>query len=273
MEPNPFYRYQLPVLYFFTFLFFTAACKSKSEHRTTATVAPATYTASNSAPSYSPHTEQTPAYEPERNAYPDGHYCATVKYSNNNTGTHSLYILNVEVTDGKLSKIMFPNGGWLDDTHFNPPPVAYNGYAEFVNDRGYYYQVLIEHTGSCTYDEQVVNSLPDTSPRYSYDENDDDDESDEEEDEEKQMGKEVGVVVKRFDNCDYFIAETRKGLVILEWMGGYDPDEGDKIRGELSSFGTKDYYIINKDRTSRLWLDDYMLSEEDALEKIREECR
>lgn len=269
MKPNHFYRYRTPVLYFSTLFLFIAACKSKTPEPETVT--PATYTANTPAPVYHTNTEETEPYQPNRYEYPDGNYCATVKYSNSNTGTHSLYVLNVEVADGKLSKITFPNGGWLDESHFDPPAVARNGYTEFINDRGYYYQVLIEHTGSCSSGEQVINNLPAPSPYSSY-EDDDNEIDDDEEDEEKQTGKETGVVVKRFDNCDYFIAETRKGLVVLEWMGGYDPEEGDKIRGELNHYGTKDYYIINKDRTSRFWLDDYMLSEENALQKAMEKC-
>jgi hypothetical protein len=55
-------------------------------------------------------------------------------------------------------------------------------------------------------------------------------------------------------------------------MGGNDPDLGDKVSGNFNSFGTKDFYNQSRDRDCRLWIDDYMLSKESALEKIREKC-
>lgn len=74
--------------------------------------------------------------------YPDGLYCATVNYYNPNTGTSSTYTLEVEVENEELTTIYWPNGGWLDATHFDPPDIS-DGDAEFTSDRGYDYEVEI----------------------------------------------------------------------------------------------------------------------------------
>ncbi|MCF8450199.1 MAG: hypothetical protein K9G49_10055 [Taibaiella sp.] len=80
-------------------------------------------------------------------------------------------------------------------------------------------------------------------------------------------------VVYRVRGCDYFILENNMGYIIAEWFGGNDPDVGDNISGDFHSFGTKDYYNQSKSTGTRLWLDDYMLSKESALEKIKDHCR
>ncbi len=82
----------------------------------------------------------------ESNSYPDGKYCANVTYYNPNTQRQSEYILNVEVKNGMLVKILWSNGGWLDETHFNPPKISSNGDCSFISDKGYQYAVSV--TGS-----------------------------------------------------------------------------------------------------------------------------
>jgi hypothetical protein len=44
--------------------------------------------------------------------------------------------------------IHFPNGGWLDDSHFDPPDIS-EGSASFTSDRGYEYDVQILREGDC----------------------------------------------------------------------------------------------------------------------------
>ncbi len=80
--------------------------------------------------------------------FEDGRYCARVEYYNPRTGTRSIYTLNVEVEDGKLSVIYWPNGGWLDSTHFDPPDIT-NGKCVFITDRGYQYKVTLGLVGGC----------------------------------------------------------------------------------------------------------------------------
>jgi hypothetical protein len=83
----------------------------------------------------------------------------------------------------------------------------------------------------------------------------------------------IAIVVYRPSSCDYFILENASGYIVAEWMGSNDPDLGDKITGDFNSFGTRDFYNQTRDTDSRLWIDDYMLSKEEALDKIREQCK
>jgi len=79
-------------------------------------------------------------------------------------------------------------------------------------------------------------------------------------------------VVYRKSGCDYFILENNMGYIIAEWMGGNDPDKGDRIAGKFDSFGTEEFYNTSMGSTTNLWIDDYMLSKDDALEKIADKC-
>ena len=73
-----------------------------------------------------------------------------------------------------------------------------------------------------------------------------------------------GVVVYEGDD-DYYIVETRKGFTVLERYSGR-LDEGDKVRGELNKYNFK--YLINRNRSSevKVYIEDYMLSDDDAVE-------
>ena len=79
-------------------------------------------------------------------------------------------------------------------------------------------------------------------------------------------------VVLRVRGCDYFVADGPQGYYLLEWYGGYDPFNGDGIFGELSSYGFKDVMYASG-QGGRVYIDDYMLSKDRVLEKIRDKCR
>ena len=82
--------------------------------------------------------------------FPDGEYCAEIEYYNPNTGTHSTYTLPVEVENGELVKILWNNGGWLDESHFMPPDIS-DGTASFVSNQGYEYTIrLLEQGSNCS---------------------------------------------------------------------------------------------------------------------------
>lgn len=76
-------------------------------------------------------------------AHPDGQFTAEVNYYNFNTGTSSTYTLDVEVEDNYVTVIYWPNGGWLDDSHFIPQELDSNGRCSFTSDAGYDYEVTI----------------------------------------------------------------------------------------------------------------------------------
>jgi hypothetical protein len=100
--------------------------------------------------------EQTISYsdnEPTE-AYPDGTYCAEVDYYNPNTGTRSTYTLNVEVESNELTVIQWPNGGWLDSSHFSPEELDSDGTCSITSDVGNQYDIQI--TGSeCSFTDDV----------------------------------------------------------------------------------------------------------------------
>jgi len=101
-------------------------------------------------------------------SYRDGDYCAEVEYYNPNTGTRSTYTLKVELEERYMIKIYWPNGGWLDDDHFDPPVIDERGRCEFTSDRGYKYRVNIissAESGECEYDDYDEDQDQD----YEYD--------------------------------------------------------------------------------------------------------
>lgn len=85
----------------------------------------------------------------KRVSYNDGTYCAKVNYSNPNTGKQSNYRLTVHIEDNKVTRLDFPNGGWLDDSHFTPPEFNRKGIAIIKDDRDYQYIVKDLKEGEC----------------------------------------------------------------------------------------------------------------------------
>ena len=83
----------------------------------------------------------------------------------------------------------------------------------------------------------------------------------------------VRVIFKKSGCRSYFLADGDSGgIYLLEWYGGYDPDEGDEIVGNIKSYGFKDVFYPKRNRTGRVYVDDYMLSRSRATEKIRGKC-
>jgi hypothetical protein len=78
----------------------------------------------------------------DQDGYADGTYCATIEYYYSVTGKRSTYTLKVEIEDNELTIIHWPNGGWLDNTHFSPPDIS-DGTATFTSDRGAEYSIEI----------------------------------------------------------------------------------------------------------------------------------
>lgn len=78
-------------------------------------------------------------------------------------------------------------------------------------------------------------------------------------------------VVRRISGCDYFMVETGTAFAVLEWYGGHDPDKDDRLVGDMS-YGMKTFAYINRDSTVKVWVEEYGLSKEDALDKLVEKC-
>jgi hypothetical protein len=81
-----------------------------------------------------------------------------------------------------------------------------------------------------------------------------------------------GIVSHKQSGCDYFVVETNSGYDVFEWYGGYDPDKGDVLVGKFSSYGMRDVYDETMDQNIKIWVEDYDLSKEDALEKLVDHC-
>jgi len=94
-------------------------------------------------------TESYAAEEETTKGYEDGGYCATIEYYNSSTGKSSTYTLEVEVENGELVKINWPNEGWLDSTHFSPPAVDSDGSCSFSTYDGKDYKVQIDGKEGC----------------------------------------------------------------------------------------------------------------------------
>jgi hypothetical protein len=85
---------------------------------------------------------------------------------------------------------------------------------------------------------------------------------------------EVGIVVlEDTPGCDHFVVETSSGYSLLEWYGGVVSIwEGDKVFGELHSYGFKDIYIEGRGEM-RVWIEDYWMNEREALKYFYSNCR
>lgn len=81
-----------------------------------------------------------------------------------------------------------------------------------------------------------------------------------------------GVVVYYKSGCDYYIVETNMGYAVLEWYGGNDPSKGDVLAGDFESYGMKDIYNLTADSETRVWVEDFWLSKESAIEEYYEKC-
>lgn len=75
----------------------------------------------------------------------DGTYSATVDYYNPSTGYSATYTLDVEVQDGEVVQIDFPNGGYLDEDHITPAELDEDGNATVDGEEGKTYQVHIDN--------------------------------------------------------------------------------------------------------------------------------
>ena len=81
-----------------------------------------------------------------------------------------------------------------------------------------------------------------------------------------------GIVTHRISGCDYFVVETSKGYDLLEWYGGWDPDKGDVLVGVFEQYGMHDINDPTVDEELTVWVEDYYLTKEDALDKLAEQC-
>lgn len=84
---------------------------------------------------------------------------------------------------------------------------------------------------------------------------------------------EVGyVVLEDTPSCDHFVVETGSGYVLLEWYGGIvSVLDGDKVIGDLHSYGIKTVYVEGRGEM-QVWVEDYWADEEAALDYFYTNC-
>lgn len=90
--------------------------------------------------------------------YPDGTYCADIDYYNPDTGTRSTYTLNVEVESNEVTVIQWPNGGWLDSSHFNSEELDSDGSCSITAFDGKQYDIQITGSECDSTDDATVIS-------------------------------------------------------------------------------------------------------------------
>ena len=112
--------------------------KSPEENKENQNLNTSSFTSHDNTQSYNENKNDGQASEIE-----DGDHQADVQYYNPNTGTRSTYTLTVEVENGEIVKIYWPNGGWLDESHFTATELDEDGSASFTSDKGYEYTVTI----------------------------------------------------------------------------------------------------------------------------------
>ena len=82
-----------------------------------------------------------------------------------------------------------------------------------------------------------------------------------------------GTVTRRISGCDYYLVQTGKdSYAVLEWFGGHDPDKDDVLIGNMRSFGMKTLLDETADETTKVWVEDYDLTKDDAPEKLLDKC-
>ncbi|GHF75620.1 hypothetical protein [Deinococcus ficus] len=82
----------------------------------------------------------------------------------------------------------------------------------------------------------------------------------------------AAVVLTDYRCSSWAIAEGITGYYLIEWFGGKPILKGDVFSGEINKFG----FATVKHRggqTSRVWVDDFMLSKSRALTKFASKCR
>lgn len=132
------------------FLMLNSSClspdksKSETEPSDPVAVSPPAYTPTQSSSTRKQSLDSDDDEDKESGVISDGSYNATVDYSNPNTGHSATYTLSVEVSDGQVIQINFPNDGYLDEDHITPTDIDENGNASVEGEEGKTYDVHID---------------------------------------------------------------------------------------------------------------------------------
>ena len=82
----------------------------------------------------------------------------------------------------------------------------------------------------------------------------------------------TGVVI--YDGSfGYHIVETKQMYVIVEWFSGPNFSKGDRITGRLLSFGATDVFVNKKEKSTRVYVEDYFASKDSCFKWLKEHGR
>ena len=84
-------------------------------------------------------------YDNEDNGIEDGTYSADVDYYNPDTGYSATYTLDVEVQDGCVTTIYFPDDGYLDGSHIDATELDDDGNCVIYDDEGREFSIHIDY--------------------------------------------------------------------------------------------------------------------------------
>ena len=100
---------------------------------------------SNKSQQYNSAEDEEEYYDNENNGIEDGTYSADVDYYNPDTGYSATYTLDVEVQDGCVTTIYFPNDGYLDDSHIDATELDDDGNCVIYDDEGREFSIHIDY--------------------------------------------------------------------------------------------------------------------------------
>ncbi len=83
---------------------------------------------------------------------------------------------------------------------------------------------------------------------------------------------ETGVVALTVSSCDYYLIYTNLGFVLAEWYGGHVPSRGEAGVGSFNSYGFKTIFFGQNGGESRVWIEEYWLDQNEALEQLSDKC-
>lgn len=100
---------------------------------------------SNKSQQYNSVEDEEEYYDNEGNGIEDGTYSADVDYYNPDTGYSATYTLDVEVQDGCVTTIYFPDDGYLDDSHIDATELDDDGNCVIYDDEGREFSIHIDY--------------------------------------------------------------------------------------------------------------------------------
>ena len=100
---------------------------------------------SNKSQQYNSVEDEEEYYDNEGNGIEDGTYSADVDYYNPDTGYSATYTLDVEVQDGCVTTIYFPDDGYLDGSHTDATELDDDGNCVIYDDEGREFSIHIDY--------------------------------------------------------------------------------------------------------------------------------